>query len=108
MASARTGSLRPQATRKSGPLFRSTVRRASAETRENAPRKSCLCSEPLPRRRSYGQQVLGRQCGRSAENTPDACDRALGSLGSDEFVDSGAQVLKHKILVCSGFAVIDL
>ena len=33
--------------------------------------------------------------------------RALGPLGSDEFVDAGAQILKHEILVGRGLAVVD-
>ena len=33
--------------------------------------------------------------------------RALCPLGSDEFVDAGAQILEHEILVGGGLAVVD-
>ena len=33
--------------------------------------------------------------------------RASSSLGSDELVDAGAQVIKHEILVSGGLAVVD-
>src|SRR6476620_11245925 len=99
MPYARTDLQRPRASPMSGPWPRSAARQALVENRESALRRSYSWLEPSPR---------WRFCGRSAESTQDACDRALSSLGSDEFVDAGAQVLKYKILVCSGFAVVDL
>src|SRR4029077_13110064 len=104
----RTDSKRPRASPMSGPWPRSAARQALAENRESALRRSYSWWERSLRWRFCGRPALGRQYGRSAESTQDGCYRASGPLGSDEFVDAVAQVLKYKILVCSGFAVVDL